>query len=142
MALSEGDRSADEGGLLKLGGALIGPALVVPKAIIATVDQLVVAWEAVRAIPEIRDSLSSIMTDTRTMKDEVTSMRQGVDRLDGGMNDLTGTVDVLGDRMEDVGKVVRPLKRIGDRLRAPAGTGPVPEVEEAIADAATEAAAE
>ena len=142
MALSEGDRSADEGGLLKLSGALIAPALVVPKAIVATVDQLVVAWEAVRAIPEIRDSLASIMTDTRTMTDEVTSMRQGVDELHGDIGGLTGTVDVLGDRLEDVGKVVRPLKRIGDRLRAPAGTGPVPEVEDAIAETATEAAAE
>jgi hypothetical protein len=139
MALSEGDRSAGEaGGLQKLGEALIAPALVVPRAIAATVDQVVVAWEAVRAIPEIRDSLASIMTDTRTMTDEVTSMRQGVDKLDGNMNDLTGTVDVLGDRLEDVGKVVRPLKRIGDRLRAPAGTGPVPDVEDAVADAAAE----
>jgi hypothetical protein len=117
--------------LLKVGALLLRPALALPRAALATVEQVVVAWDAVRAIPQIRDSLASIEYDTKVMTSEVTTMRGGVDHLSGSM-------EVLGERLEDVGRVVRPLKRIGDRLRGPAGTGPVPDVEDAIADAAVE----
>jgi hypothetical protein len=132
---SEGDQAGgDGGGLLKVASVLLRPALALPRAAIATVDQVVTAWDAVRAIPEIRDSLASIEYDTRTMTSEVTSMRQGVDTLQGEIGGLNGSVEVLGERLDDVGKVVRPLKRIGDRLRGPV----VPEIEDAVAEAAVE----
>ena len=121
-----------------MAAVLLRPALALPRAAIASVDQVVTAWEAVRAIPEIRDSLASIEYDTRTMTNEVTSMRQGVDNLQEDIGGLNGSVEVLGRGLEDVGKVVRPLKRIGDRLRGPAGAGEVPDIEDAIAEAAVE----
>jgi hypothetical protein len=140
--MSDSADQAQANAIERVGGALLDSALALPRLIDATLSQVVTAWEAVQAIPQIRDSLASIETDTRTMTDEVGAMRSGVDRLDGRVVGLIGTVEALGDRINEVNTVMRPLRRIGERLRGPVANGETPDVEGAIAEAALESPAE
>lgn len=140
--MSDSSDQAQANAIDRVGGALLDSALALPRLIDATVSQLVIAWDAVQAIPQIRDSLASIEADTRTMTDEVGAMRSGVDRLDGRVIGLIGTVETLGASINEVNTVMRPLRRIGERLRGPLANGVTPDVEAAIAEAAVEPAAE
>lgn len=71
--------------------------------------------EGMAVLPRVLDTLTRIEDAVDELNAEVHRMRQGVDGIGGGMAGMTATIEKLEPHLEDVTRVVHPLRRLGDR---------------------------
>jgi hypothetical protein len=73
--------------------------------------------DGMAVLPKMLTALTSIEARVQTLNDEVKKMRTSVDGMAGDVEEVRGGIDRLEPHLEDVTKMVHPLRRIGDRAR-------------------------
>ena len=73
--------------------------------------------EGMATLPKMLGALNSIETKVETLNDEVHRMRTRVDSMADDVVEVRAGIDRVEPALQDVTKVVHPLRRIGDRAR-------------------------
>jgi hypothetical protein len=73
--------------------------------------------EGMATLPKMLNALNSIEAQVETLNDEVHKMRTRVDAMAADVVEVRGGIDRVEPALQDVTRVVHPLRRIGDRAR-------------------------
>jgi hypothetical protein len=89
-------------------GALAALARI-PGGLAGALADIQAIAEGMQALPQIARILAAIEKRVESLDDEVIKMRQAVDRIDG-------EIDTLTERVVDLQRSLRPLRRVADRV--------------------------
>jgi hypothetical protein len=73
--------------------------------------------EGMAVLPRLLDALNSIESRVDDLNDEVTQMRAGVERMGGDVSEMRAGVERVEPHLEEVTRVVHPLRRLTGRAR-------------------------
>jgi hypothetical protein len=73
--------------------------------------------EGMSMLPKLLTALNSIDARVQTLDEEVRLMRASVDSMGGDVTELRAGIDRVEPHLEDMTRMVHPLRRIGDRAR-------------------------
>jgi hypothetical protein len=92
----------------------INPLIQLGRLLPTALQDLRKIAEGMQVLPELLAELTTIRARVATMDDEVRSMREGVDRLDG---EVVALRESMESELRDVGLAMHPLRRTTRRLR-------------------------
>lgn len=92
-------------------------ALDLPRLITGVLGDIRAIAEGMAVLPKVLTTLQGIERRVDTLNDEVAQMRKGVDTMSGDVVDMKGSMARLEPHLEDVTRVVHPLRRINERNR-------------------------
>jgi hypothetical protein len=90
----------------------------VPRLVVDALDDIRTIAEMMRYLPDLKKLLASIDAKVELLDAEVTRMREGVDAIDGRVVQLNDSVE---HRLDELSRVLRPLKRTTARFGRMAG---------------------
>ena len=73
--------------------------------------------EGMATLPKLLGALTAIEQKVEILNDEVHKMRTRVDSMADDVGEARGALDRVEPHLEDVGKALHPLRRIGGRAR-------------------------
>ena len=73
--------------------------------------------EGMAVLPKLLGALDSVDARLEDIDSEVRLMRARVDKMEGNVGGMKDAVERLEPQLEDVTRVVHPLRRLGDRTR-------------------------
>lgn len=104
-------------------GSAINP-LALPQALGGLVtdirriaEQMGTMVAAVGVLPEVARTLAAIQARVERLDDEVAGMHSAVESMRGDVTELKGGIERVEPHLEDVTRMVHPLRRITDRAR-------------------------
>jgi archaellum component FlaC len=125
-------------------GSAINPAAL-PQALGGLVgdireiaDQMKMMVAAVGVLPKVAQTLSAIEARVDTLDDEVREMHAAVEAMRGDVTELRGAIARVEPHLEEVTRIVHPLRRITDRARRRGREGAVEEAVEQEIEAEVE----
>jgi hypothetical protein len=89
----------------------------VARAVGGVITDIRAIADGMSVLPKLLGALTSIEARVNELNDEVAKMRASVDTMAGDVNEVRGGIDRLEPHLEDVNKMVHPLRRLGDRAR-------------------------
>ncbi|HEX2129547.1 MAG TPA: hypothetical protein VHF58_10060 [Solirubrobacterales bacterium] len=92
-------------------------ALDLPRLLGNVLGDIRTIAEGMATLPRLLTALNSIESKVEVLNDEVHKMRTRVDSMADDVGDVRGGIDRLEPHLEDMTKVVHPLRRIGERAR-------------------------
>jgi hypothetical protein len=98
--------------------------LVIPRLIGGALADIRTIAEGMSLLPSLLDALNSIDARVQTLDDEVRLMRARVDAMGGDVTELKAGIGRVEPHLEDVTRLVHPLRRISERAR---GRGRAPD---------------
>jgi hypothetical protein len=91
--------------------------LDLPRLIGGVLSDIRAIAEGMAVLPRLLDVLNSIESRVDTLNDEVARMRAGVDRMGGDVSGMRAGVERVEPHLEEMTRVVHPLRRITGRAR-------------------------
>lgn len=73
--------------------------------------------EGMATLPKLLGALNAIESKVEVLNDEVHKMRSRVDTMADDVGEVREGIDRVEPHLEDMTKVVHPLRRIGDKAR-------------------------
>jgi hypothetical protein len=92
--------------------------LLVPRLIGGALADIRTIAEGMAVLPRLLDALNAIEARVTVLDEEVRLMRASVDSMGGDVSELRAGIDRVEPRLEEVTRIVHPLRRIGDRARS------------------------
>jgi hypothetical protein len=91
--------------------------MVIPRLIGGALADIRTIADGMAVLPRLLDALQSIDTRVQALDDEVRVMRARVDAMGGDVTELRAGISRVEPHLEDVTRLVHPLRRIGERAR-------------------------
>jgi hypothetical protein len=91
--------------------------LLVPRLIGGALADIRTIAEGMAVLPRLLDTLNSIEARVTVLDEEVRLMRASVDSMGGDVGEVRAGIDRVEPHLQDVTRIVHPLRRIGDRAR-------------------------
>jgi hypothetical protein len=91
--------------------------LLVPRLIGGALADIRTIAEGMSVLPRLLTALNSIDARVKTLDEEVRLMRASVDSMGADVGAVRAGIDRVEPHLEDVTRIVHPLRRIGDRAR-------------------------
>ena len=91
--------------------------LELPKLLGNVLGDIRTIAEGMATLPKLLGALNAIEAKVEVLNDEVHKMRTRVDSMAEDVGEARGALDRVEPHLEDLGKVVHPLRRISGRAR-------------------------
>jgi hypothetical protein len=91
--------------------------MVIPRLIGGALADIRTIADGMAVLPRLLDALQSIDTRVQALDDEVRLMCARVDAMGGDVTELRAGISRVEPHLEDVIRLVHPLRRIGVRAR-------------------------
>ena len=112
--LDRDDRaSASDEAALERRGAV--DLLTIPRLIGGALEDIRRIAEHMAVLPKLLVSLEGIQTKVDSLDDEVKKMRAAVESMGGDVGEMQGSLERVEPHLDEMSKVVHPLRRINDR---------------------------
>ncbi len=99
--------------------------MTIPRLIGGALEDIRTIAEHMAVLPKLLVSLDGIQARVDSLDDEVKKMRAAVESMGGDVGEMQGSLERVEPHLEEVSKVVHPLRRINDRRgRGRGGDGP------------------
>ncbi len=107
-----GALASDEAALARRGAVDL---LTIPRLIGGALEDIRRIAEHMAVLPKLLVSLDGIQAKVDSLDDEVKMMRAAVESMGGDVGEMQGSLERVEPHLEEVSKVVHPLRRINDR---------------------------
>ena len=104
--------TSDEAALERRGAVDL---LTIPRLIGGALEDIRRIAEHMAVLPKLLVSLDGIQTKVDSLDDEVKKMRAAVESMGGDVGEMQGSLERVEPHLDEMSKVVHPLRRINDR---------------------------
>lgn len=104
--------ASDEAALVRRGAVDL---LTIPRLIGGALEDIRSIAEGMAVMPKLLFSLEGIQAKVDSLDGEVRKMRAAVESMGGDVGEMQGSLERVEPHLEEVSKVVHPLRRINDR---------------------------
>jgi hypothetical protein len=91
--------------------------MLVPRLIGGALADIRTIAEGMTVLPRLLDALNAIESRVTVLDEEVRQMRSSVDSMGGDVTELRAGIDRVEPHLQEVTRIVHPLRRIGVRAR-------------------------